>query len=125
MGKMERDEGEFLDAQAALYRELGQALFDMMDPAYQHDWDEILLEVDQPPDSDGTKQTFRIALTLMDGLTLPLIARPNVIELCRRLDLLTRARFKGSSWQSFRYRFHHGQTGPAFECSYTYPEVVH
>jgi hypothetical protein len=91
----------YLDAQTSIYKRLGQALFDLLGTEQQDAWRFVKLEVHQLPVAGGQDQSYRVTLILSDGLELPLVARAEVIDLCRRLDLLARNRFGGSSWTAF------------------------
>jgi hypothetical protein len=123
---MEKDEqNAYLDAQAQIYRDLGQALFEMVDPLHHHDWDELVLDVAQNEISGQAVHSIRVTLALRDGARLPLLPSAPVAELARRLDLLTRTHLKGRTWRAFSYRLYHGPSSPAYECDYTYAENVH
>jgi hypothetical protein len=123
---MRKDEqNAYLDAQAQIHRDLGQALFELMDSSYHHDWNELLLDAAQNRVSDQDVHSVRITLVLRSGAKLPLIPSAQVAELTRRLDLLTRKYLDGRTWRAISYRLYHGPSGPAYNCDYTYSDGVH
>jgi hypothetical protein len=119
------EENAYLDAQAQIYRDLGQALFEMVDPSFHHDWDELSLDVAQNEISGRDVHSLSVTLALRDGVKLPLVPSASVAELARRLDLLAREYLEGRTWRAFAYRLYHGPSGPAYKCDYTYAENVH
>ena len=114
-----------MDEQAQIYRDLGQALFEMIDPSFHHDWDEVLLDAAQNEISGREVHSLRATLALRDGGKLPLAASAPVAELVRKLDLVARKYLQGRTWKALSYRLYHGPSGPAYNCDYTYTENVH
>lgn len=117
----EMAEDEYLDAQAAIYRHLGQVLYDMLDAEQQDVLHRMELLVKQNPLQGLRGQSFRVSYIPTQGPAEPLIARPAVIDLCRRLDTLARRRLAGSTWDSFTYVLSADEEGQTYECRYTYP----
>ena len=123
---MNRDEQHiYLDEQAQIYRDLGQALFEMIDPSFHHDWDEVLLDAAPNEISGREVHSLRATLALRDGGKLPLVPSAPVAEQVRKLDLVARKYLQGRTWRELSYRLYHGPSGPAYNCDYTYAENVH
>jgi hypothetical protein len=115
---------EFVARQQAFYSQLGTALFEMLDPKYRDQWKEIALHVERIGEGVPFRFTYKVTLTLEDGLALPLIARPTVIAITDSLDRLCQER-SGKAWNQLDYRLYQEADGPAFECRFGYPQPVH
>src|SRR5688500_2723558 len=111
---------EFVGKQQELYSQLGMALFEMLDPKYTDQWKEIALHVERIGEGVPFRFTYKVTLTLEDGLTLPLIARPEVIAITDSLDRLCQER-SGKAWNQLDYRLYQEPGGPSFECRFGYP----
>jgi hypothetical protein len=118
------NDADFVAKQQEIYSQLGTALFEMMDPKYEDRWKEIALRVERIGEGIPFRVTYKVTLTLEDGLTLPLIARPAVIATVDSLDRLC-VQQSGMAWDRLEFRLYQDAHGPSFECRFGYPQPVH
>jgi hypothetical protein len=90
----------------------------------QDAWREVIVVAERIEEGVPFRFLFRVTLRLRDGRHLPLIARPELIDLVDRLDILCRER-SPKLWNQFTYRFYQEADGPSFEARFGYPTLAH
>lgn len=120
-----RIEPAALAAENAVYVHLGQVLLEMLHPEHSDAWTEVLLHVEHVTLPEAPEAyVMETTLVLRDGARLPLVARPQIMDLSSELSRLCREQ-SGKAWKAFDYRLFQDERGPGFQCRYTYPETTH
>lgn len=112
-------------AQNEIYQSMGRVLIGMVEPEYEGRWEEIDLRVDHASFEQAPgAYAIRVTAVLEDGFAHPLIARPELVDLCRDLDLLCREQ-SPKWWKAIDCRITNEADGPSFECKFIYPDASH
>src|SRR5262245_30000307 len=112
-------------AENDIYMRLGRVLMGMLHAEHLDSWSEILLRVEHVTQPQGAEAyVMETTLALRSGERLPLVARPEIMDLSRELDRLCREQ-SGKAWRAFDFRVYQDERGPGFQCRYTYPDTRH
>ena len=119
------DDLQFARAQNEIYQSMGQILIGMVEPEYEGRWKEIDLRVDHASfEQTPGAYAIRVTVVLEDGFTHHLIVRPELVDLCRDLDLLCRDQSR-KWWKAIECKVTNEADGPSFECRFLYPDAAH
>jgi hypothetical protein len=114
-----------LQAENDIYKRLGRVLLEMLHPEHLDSWTEILLHVEHVLLRDAPEAyTMETEVVLGGEQTLPLVARPQVLDLSRELQELCQEQ-SGKKWKALDFRVLRDAQGARFQSRYTYPDVMH